>query len=355
MIEPYYRDNSVTIYHGDALEILPELDLDAQLFCMDPPYFGVVDHDWDRQWQGNPVAFLEWIGEVLDLCSDALADNGTIAVFASPDMAGGVETEMRDRFDFLNHIVWDKPGVGQLGKVVLEDLRSFVALTERILIAEAPRLNHLPYRSQGRTDHRLLAEAHAPLIKKLIALRDRSGVTNKAIDEALGTNGMAGHYFGRSQWELPTPEAWQIIVDLFAPTKCPSWIYIRNEWEGRHDRYMQSRRPFSPSPTKDRRLMSDIWRFPRASKPQHPTQKPIEIMRHLIGVLSRPGDLVVDAFMGSGTTLRAAKDLGRRAIGIELDERYCEIAVVRLAQGSLYFPPVSDVDANPDNKQGSML
>lgn len=64
---------------------------------------------------------------------------------------------------------------------------------------------------------------------------------------------------------------------------------------------------------------------------RHPTQKPVVLMKWCIGFA--PTDLtILDPFMGSGTTLRAAKDLGRRAIGIEISKDYCEIAVRRLAQ-----------------------
>ena len=63
----------------------------------------------------------------------------------------------------------------------------------------------------------------------------------------------------------------------------------------------------------------------------HPTQKPLELMHWCIGFLPE-ASTILDPFMGSGTTLRAAKDLGRKAIGIEIEERYCEIAVRRLAQ-----------------------
>ncbi len=74
---------------------------------------------------------------------------------------------------------------------------------------------------------------------------------------------------------------------------------------------------------------------------EHPCPKPIEWMKWAIQLGSLPTDTVLDPFMGSGTTLRAAKDLGLKAIGIEIEERYCEIAANRLRQGVL-FPAVQE-------------
>ena len=69
---------------------------------------------------------------------------------------------------------------------------------------------------------------------------------------------------------------------------------------------------------------------------QHPTEKPIPLLSWLVSKSSDAGGIILDPFMGSGTTLRAAKDLGRKAIGIELEERYAEIAAKRMAQEVLF-------------------
>jgi DNA modification methylase len=76
--------------------------------------------------------------------------------------------------------------------------------------------------------------------------------------------------------------------------------------------------------------------FATADVAGHPCPKPVQWLWWLLGLVSLDGETVLDPFMGSGTTLRAAKDMGRRAIGIEIEERYCEIVAKRLAQGVLF-------------------
>jgi site-specific DNA-methyltransferase (adenine-specific) len=74
---------------------------------------------------------------------------------------------------------------------------------------------------------------------------------------------------------------------------------------------------------------------PNREQIDHPCPKPLRWMRWTVIRASRPGETILDPFAGSGTTLRAAKDLGRKAIGIEIEERYCEIAARRCAQDVL--------------------
>jgi site-specific DNA-methyltransferase (adenine-specific) len=70
----------------------------------------------------------------------------------------------------------------------------------------------------------------------------------------------------------------------------------------------------------------------RASTTEHPCAKPEKAMLWMANKASVEGETILDPFMGSGTTLRAAKDLNRHSIGIEIEEKYCEIAAKRLQQ-----------------------
>lgn len=81
-----------------------------------------------------------------------------------------------------------------------------------------------------------------------------------------------------------------------------------------------------------------MWRhnIARSSSDRHPTEKPASLMKALILDFTNPGDVILDPFCGSGSMLRAAKDLGRRAIGIERDPHWVEVAINRMAQEVLF-------------------
>lgn len=95
-----------------------------------------------------------------------------------------------------------------------------------------------------------------------------------------------------------------------------------------------------PIPSSEGRHLLPMWGpigQPQGRRPNgHPCSRHIEHMRWLVNWWSEPDEIVLDPFMGSGTILRAAKDTGRRAIGIEIEERFCEIAVERLAQRVMF-------------------
>lgn len=78
----------------------------------------------------------------------------------------------------------------------------------------------------------------------------------------------------------------------------------------------------------------NYYRFPIVDSAArvHPTQKPEALMRALLATHTDPGQLILDPYMGSGTTIAAAKALGRRAVGIEADERWLEHAAIRCSQ-----------------------
>jgi site-specific DNA-methyltransferase (adenine-specific) len=78
----------------------------------------------------------------------------------------------------------------------------------------------------------------------------------------------------------------------------------------------------------------DVWRMPPEPNRSHPAPFPLGLPARAIQTAA--DGVILDPFMGSGTTLRAAKDQGRKSIGIEIDERYCELAAVRLSQESLW-------------------
>lgn len=96
--------------------------------------------------------------------------------------------------------------------------------------------------------------------------------------------------------------------------------------------HMTAGNPLAPQ----RRDVPNVLRFPSVRDGDHPTEKPDALLQTLLSVVHPPSGIVLDPFAGSGSTIQAARSLGYKAIGIEADERYCEIIAKRLQQDVLF-------------------
>lgn len=138
-------------------------------------------------------------------------------------------------------------------------------------------------------------------------------------------------------WRRPRPDGTRMVL-IWDSKGALGMGDLTLPWKPAHQEVYVLGSGFSGPRTSDVLTFAPV-QSTAANGRQHPHQKPVDLMRALIAKC--PPGVIVDPFMGSGTTLRAAKDLGRHAIGVELKERYCEIAVKRLAQGVLDFGEAS--------------
>lgn len=238
-MKPYYRDDFVTLYHGDCREILAEQDLQERLapqtaVVTDPPYGTEAGSDGYGRRSGatglktkivgdGDLAALQGMVHGLDAIPGWRESSGWIALFCSARTRREIEDLLlATGHELKGEAVWDK-GRPSLGYTIRY-------AHETVIVAR-----------RGK------AQAHKPLLSVL-----------------------RGH------------------------------------------------------------------RTSEVMSKRHPHEKPVEVMGRIIEMVGDESTLILDPFAGSGSTLRAAKDLSHNAIGIEIDERYCELAAERCRQEILF-------------------
>lgn len=347
-MKPYYEHGGITIYHGDCLSVLPTLPANSvDLILTDSPYFKVKGDAWDNQWN-TPADFLAWLDRVLVEFARILKPNGSLYLFASPQMGARVECLIAGRFEVLNSITWRKPPFSTKAEMnPKEDQRIFFPSSERIIFAEHFGADSAAKGEAGyeKKCDELRGFVFEPLRAYFDDERKRSGLTSQQIQD--GMHELTGvryvfdrHTFSTSQWAMPTKEQYEAARVLFNRT---GGEFLRKDYEFLRKDYEELRRPFSVSPKVP---YTDVWDFETVPHHagKHICEKPLPLLRHIIGASSKPGAVVLDAFGGSCSTAEAARSLGRRSITIELDEGWCRRGAARLRQEVLPLGHSSDGD-----------
>ena len=339
-----------TIHLGDFMTNgLPNHCCD--LIIADPPYYRVKG-DFDQVWEtfGDYLKDVErWAAELARLMSY----NGTLVWFGSHRSIAYIQVILDRSFHLLNNCTILKKNSIQKVLANMEAQRSFFSNDERFLVYESnseEKNESLGGKAKNYYNTRLgllRSKCVKPVIDYMNGERIRAGFTVSQINKALGTY-MASHWFTyKSQFELPTPEWYGRLRDLFNgrggeflrkdyeelrkdyEELRKDYEELRKDYEELRKDYEELRRPFSMA---DRQtdVFSVTWDSGASSRLGHPTVKDIRLIRTLVRSLSRPGQLVLEPFMGSGSACLAAKELGRDYIGYELEDRYYRIAEKRL-------------------------
>lgn len=330
-------EQKLTLINDDCLNTLKGLaDNSVDLILTDPPYFQVKKDAWDNQWS-SVDEFLAWLDNISAEMWRVLKPSGTLYMFCGSKLAAETELLLKQRFEVLNHIIWTKPS-GPWNKANKESLRSFFPATERIIMCGHYGAEGF---AKGSSDYygkcqNLKQQVFSPLIEYFKQAKDKLKVPAKAINQATGTR-MASHWFSYSQWKLPTESQYLALQRLFNSYENNGLNTSYDDLKGQFDNlqedyqvlvrqyddlkeeYSRLRRPFSV--TKDVPF-TDVWSFKSVQyyPGKHPCEKPAPLLEHIIKASSREGDVVLDCFMGSGSTGKASLPLNRKFIGIEMDK-----------------------------------
>ena len=273
-------------------------DESVDLIVADPPYFKVVGEKWDYLWR-TEADYLEWSKEWIKEASRVLRKGGSFYLFGYFRMLSRLLPVLEEcGLELRQQIILNK-GIKAVSGRATKGYKIFPNVTESILF---------------------LYKDSKPFVKQFLKQRQLDlGLTSKDINEALGVKsnggGMWSIYTGRNVCkQLPTKELWnklETILDFHIP----------------YDKISQ---------TFNTQLgITDVWddiNFYGETDRFHPTQKPLKLIERLVLASSNENDIVLDPFMGSGTTALASQNNKRKYIGFEVDDEYYEKSIERLTR-----------------------
>ena len=342
-MKSFYSRENVTVYPGDCVEVLPQLPAaSAQAIVTSPPYNVGKAYE-----QGNSTAdYVRLLHGFIDGCAHVLDCGGWMIVNIADVLCG------TDRRENINPVLplFDDYAIS----------KGFTLYDQRIWHKDPSWMN---CQWAGSTPKSVDEFEYIYVYQKLGTpsyllkftnfmrqIRDEQKLSNAQIDSIFGFNGMAGHWTTTaSQAATPTPEQWETLKDKLGIVSNPE---IENiiRYSNQKLRSRLSEKEWTDWGSRG------VWQI-RSVKANndHPAKFPLELPSRLIRLFTWEGDTVIDPFMGSGTTAKAAEIHGRKFIGIEKEQKYCKVALKNLQQASLlaFQQPLAVDTATPSLSGGA--
>lgn len=310
------------LMHGDCLELMKEIpDGSVDLVLTDPPYGTVKGMGGDIKkykrlsgsyWDDalNPKLIFEE-------CNRVLRMNGALILFSQEPYTSRLITEAHGNLPFSYRMTWLKDHFAN----------ALIAKTAPVSYTEDVCVFFKKYDTDG---------CH-PLRDYADKMFDFIGKPRKEIFSEMGHQGAFHWFLGRGsiQFGLCTRETYDQLCEIYKVNK-EDWFkpYCVLVEENRRFKRRFKRRFNLPDGQK---YKSNVLQYRKDYDGLHPTQKPVALMEDLIFTYSNEGETVLDFTMGSGTTGVACKNLNRKFIGIEKDDKYFEIAKNRIEN---HIPPL---------------
>jgi DNA modification methylase len=287
------------------------------LIVIDPPYNIGKDKRWDK-WK-SVDDYVNWMTDVFKECERVLKPNGSFYWWHN-DMTQvwrliqSIESETN--FVYKQFIVWNKRFDGASNKGFLDGfvevggLRNYQQMSEYCLF----------YTLQDEYGSNKSGFGFEKLRQYFKEMHESIGLNKKTIIETVGQRADHCFRYNSSQWDMPTKETYEEISKL---PRMGDFEFI--SYEDLRSLYESSKYTYNNLKTDH-----SVWNYEIASKQGHITPKPVEMIGNIVRHSSNEGDVVLDCFMGSGTTAVAAARLNRNFIGFERESDYVRIANQRL-------------------------
>lgn len=299
------------VIFGDCLQIMPSLPSGSvDLILVDPPYGTVKGIGEGGSIQHGMVGKVGWdsVLDTSDLFKEynrLLRMNGCLIMFAQEPYTSHLITNANANVPFSYRLIWKKDHFANALTAKVAPLSYYEDIL--VFFKKYDTLAQHPVRQ------------YADKIMKY------TGKNLKTINNELGHR-KAEHFFyvESTQFGLCTESVYNEIIARYN-LETYDWFIPYTELKELDRRF--SRRFNLPE---GKKFKSNVLEYKKDYRGEHPTQKPLALIKDLISTYSNEGDTVLDSCLGSGTTLLAAQELGRKGIGIEISEEYCEIARKRL-------------------------